>query len=86
MPYFEDEQRYFVTTEYDAIGRLISTTKPADEGKTATSSTSYNGLSTTITNALGHKKTTTKTSLAKLFVLMNLRVHGSHIIMTALAT
>jgi hypothetical protein len=39
-------------------GRLISTTKPADEGKTATSSTSYNGLSTTITNALGHKKTT----------------------------
>jgi hypothetical protein len=29
LPYFEDEQRYFVTTEYDAIGRLISTTKPA---------------------------------------------------------
>jgi YD repeat-containing protein len=29
------------------------------EGKTATSSTSYNGLSTTITNALGHQKTTT---------------------------
>jgi hypothetical protein len=59
LPYFEDEQRYFVTTEYDAIGRLISTTKPADEGKTATSSTSYNGLSTTTTNAPGHQKTTT---------------------------
>jgi hypothetical protein len=40
--------------EYDAIGRLISTTKPADEGKTATSSTSYNGLSTTTTNASTH--------------------------------
>ncbi|VVM18647.1 hypothetical protein BSPWISOXPB_7900 [uncultured Gammaproteobacteria bacterium] len=65
LPYFEDEQRYFVTTEYDAIGRLISTTKPADEGKTATSSTSYNGLSTTITNALGHKKTTTKNIIGK---------------------
>jgi hypothetical protein len=50
LPYFENEQKYFVTMEYDAIGRLISTTKPADEGKTATSSTSYNGLSTTITN------------------------------------
>ncbi|VVH60065.1 Rhs family protein, partial [uncultured Gammaproteobacteria bacterium] len=65
LPYFEDEQRYFVTTEYDAIGRLISTTKPSDEGKTATSSTSYNGLSTTTTNALGHKKTTTKNIIGK---------------------
>jgi hypothetical protein len=39
-------------------------TKPADEGKTATSSTSYNGLSTTTTNALGHQKTTTKNIIA----------------------
>jgi hypothetical protein len=34
----------FVTTQYDAIGRLTSTTKPADNGKTATSSTTYNGF------------------------------------------
>ncbi len=65
LPYFENEQKYFVTMEYDAIGWLISTTKPADEGKTATSSTSYNGLSTTIINAPGHKKTTTKNIIGK---------------------
>jgi hypothetical protein len=27
LPYFEDEKKYFVTTEYDAIDRVISTTK-----------------------------------------------------------
>ena len=65
LPYFENEQKYFVTMKYDAIGRLISTTKPADEGKTATSFTSYNGLSTTTTNALGHQKTITKNIIGK---------------------
>ncbi|VVH50866.1 Rhs family protein, partial [uncultured Gammaproteobacteria bacterium] len=65
LPYFEDEKKYFVTTEYDAIGRLINTTKPADNGKTATSATSYNGLSTTTTNALGHQKTITKNIIGK---------------------
>jgi hypothetical protein len=65
LPYFEDEKKYFVTTEYDAIGRVISTTKPADNGKTATSTISYNGLSTTTTNALGHQKTITKNIIDK---------------------
>jgi uncharacterized protein RhaS with RHS repeats len=33
--------------------------------KVGDSSTSYNGLSTTITNALGHQKTTTKNIIGK---------------------
>jgi hypothetical protein len=78
LPYFEDEQRYFVTTEYDAIGRLISTTKPSDEGKTATSSTSYNGLSTTTTNALGHKKTTTKNIIGKVIRIDEPKHHNEY--------
>ncbi|VVH56723.1 hypothetical protein BAZOLSSOX_1982, partial [uncultured Gammaproteobacteria bacterium] len=66
LPYFVDEQSYFVTTQYDAIGRLTSTTKPADNGKTATSSTTYNGFTTTTTNPLGHQKTTTKNAIGKI--------------------
>ncbi|SMN00333.1 Rhs family protein [uncultured Candidatus Thioglobus sp.] len=66
LPYFSDKQGYFVTTEHDAIGRLISTTKPADYGNTATESTAYNGLVTTSTNVLGHQKTITKNAIGKI--------------------
>ncbi|VVM27359.1 hypothetical protein BSPWISOXPB_1171 [uncultured Gammaproteobacteria bacterium] len=44
---------------------LSAPLSPLTRGKTATSSTSYNGLSTTITNALGHQKTTTKNIIGK---------------------
>jgi RHS repeat-associated protein len=66
LPYFTDEQGYFITTQYDAIGRLISSTKPADYGNTATNSTAYNGLTTINTNALGYQKTTTKNAIGKI--------------------
>ncbi|CAB5497472.1 hypothetical protein AZO1586R_604, partial [Bathymodiolus azoricus thioautotrophic gill symbiont] len=66
LPYFVDEQSYFVTTQYGPFGELTSTTKPADNGKTATSYTTYNGFSTTITNPLGHQKTTTKNAIGEI--------------------
>ncbi|CAB5499092.1 hypothetical protein THERMOT_975, partial [Bathymodiolus thermophilus thioautotrophic gill symbiont] len=66
LPYFTDEQGYFITTQYDAIGRLTSITKPADYGKTATDSTTYNGFTTISINALGHQKTTTKNAIGKI--------------------
>ncbi|CAC9628195.1 hypothetical protein [uncultured Gammaproteobacteria bacterium] len=66
LPYFTDEQGYFITTQYDAIGRLISSTKPADYGNTATNSTTYNGFTTINTNALGYQKTTTKNAIGKI--------------------
>ncbi len=66
LPYFTNEQGYFITTQYDAIGRLISSTKPADYGNTATNSTTYNGFITINTNALGYQKTTTKNAIGKI--------------------
>ena len=66
LPYFTDEQGYFITTQYDAIGRLTSSTKPADYGNTATNSTTYNGFITINTNALGYQKTTTKNAIGKI--------------------
>ncbi len=74
LPYFTDEQSYFITTQYDAIGRLTSTTKPADQGNTTTSSTFYHGFFTTTTNtldrqALGHQKNTTKNAIGKIIYM-----------------
>jgi hypothetical protein len=40
--------------------------KTLDNGKTATSSTTYNGFTTTTTNPLGHQKTTTKNAIGKI--------------------
>lgn len=64
-PYANGQTAYWTVYSYDALGRVISETYPTLNGGTPTTATTtkaYNGLSTTVTDALGHAKTTVKNS------------------------
>jgi YD repeat-containing protein len=60
-PYFEGAARYDTTYSYDPLGRVISATPPGNR----TTTTHYNGLSTTVSNALGQAKTVMNNSQGK---------------------
>ena len=60
-PYYAGQTAYWTTATYDALGRLIQETRP--DGSTV--STAYNGLTTTITDPLGRKTSTTVNSQGK---------------------
>ena len=63
-PYFENQSPAgWTTQQYDLLGRVVETTQP--DG-TLGQSTDYQGLSQTITNALGQTRTETRNRLGEL--------------------
>ena len=60
-PYYENATAYWTTATYDALGRVIQETQP--DGSTV--STAYNGLTTTITDPLGRRTSSTTNSQGK---------------------
>ena len=57
-PYYSGQTVYWTTVSYDAIGRVIATTHPDSTQTTA----AYNGLTSSVTNALNQTTTTVKNS------------------------
>ena len=66
LPYFSGDTAYYVSSEYDAIGRVVEITKPNDNFDQATETTEYQGLVTVQTNALGNQKTISKNAIGKI--------------------
>ena len=60
-PYFDGATPNWTVPAYDALGRMVSVTTPGDR----TTTTSYNGLTITVTNPLGQQKTSVKNSQDK---------------------
>jgi RHS repeat-associated protein len=58
LPHYAGQPVQWTTMTYDAIGRVIATTAPDNTQTTA----AYNGLSSSITNALGQTQTKVKNS------------------------
>ncbi len=54
QPFFLGEERYDTEYTYDSLGRVTDVVAPND----GTTTTQYNGLETTVTNALGQQKVT----------------------------
>ena len=58
-PYFSGENKYWATSEYDAISRVVRLTEPGPHGSTNIITTEYDGLMTTVYS--GPKQLKTKT-------------------------
>nr|VFK24170.1 MAG: RHS repeat-associated core domain-containing protein [Candidatus Kentron sp. MB] len=66
LPHFSGETAYWVSNTYDAIGRPASITRPAGRltGQAkAITRYAYSGFTTTVTDPMGRRKTTTKNAL-----------------------
>jgi YD repeat-containing protein len=63
-PYYEgsSDPRYSTTTQYDALGRVTAVTAPDN----ATTTTAYNGATTTVTDPEGKKRSTVTDALGRL--------------------
>jgi RHS repeat-associated protein len=59
-PYFDGDPVYETVRTYDALGRVTASTAPGTGNRTLT--TRYDGLSVTVTNALGQQTVSTKNS------------------------
>jgi RHS repeat-associated protein len=57
-PYYSSQTPKWTVMSYDALGRLVATTAP--DGSQTT--TAYSGYTTTVTNALGQRRTTVRNS------------------------
>jgi RHS repeat-associated protein len=57
-PYFEGQATYWISYGYDAIGRVTTETQP----DTTTTTTTYNGLTVTVTNANSQTRSTVSNS------------------------
>ena len=66
LPYFSGDPAYYVSSKYDAIGRVVEITKPNDNFDQATETTQYQGLVSIQTNALGNQKTISKNAIGKI--------------------
>lgn len=64
LPYgeghFPGDNSYWVTSEYDALGRITAQNRPAENGQPIVTRYAYNGLTTTVTGPNGHSTATTK--------------------------
>ncbi|MBT8420276.1 MAG: hypothetical protein KJO08_05370 [Gammaproteobacteria bacterium] len=68
LPHFENEAAYWVENTYDALGRPVTITRPAGSltGQgAAVTGYAYSGFITTVTDAMGRQKTTTKNALGR---------------------
>ncbi|MCP4128697.1 MAG: hypothetical protein GY753_16795, partial [Gammaproteobacteria bacterium] len=59
-PYFKGEASYWAESTHDLLKRPLTLTQPVSNGGTSTTTYLYQGLSTQVTDALGHTKTTRK--------------------------
>lgn len=60
-PYYENETPIWTRMQYDAYGREIKRTEPGDR----TTTTVYDGLTTTVTNPLGQRQTIVKNRIGR---------------------
>jgi streptogramin lyase len=51
---FPGDNSYWVTSEYDALGRITAQNRPTENGQPITTRYAYNGLTTTVTDPNGH--------------------------------
>ncbi|WXG53364.1 MAG: FG-GAP-like repeat-containing protein [Candidatus Sedimenticola sp. (ex Thyasira tokunagai)] len=65
QPYFKNETSHWSQTEYDILGRPTRVTQQGPGGTPIENRFSYSGFTTTVTNAKGHIKTTTKNAQGK---------------------
>jgi RHS repeat-associated protein len=67
-PYFAGNTVYWeITNSYDILGRVLTVTTRDENNAAATTTFTYNGLSTTLTNAKGKQQTKTNNSVGKLW-------------------
>jgi RHS repeat-associated protein len=73
-PYYAGQSAYWITLTYDSVGRVITQTEP--DGSVA--STAFNGLTTTVTNAKGQTRTTTKNSQGQTVSVLDTNSQALH--------
>ncbi len=64
-PYYANDFPTFATKHYDILGRETAVTEPGPNWVERTTSTYYNGLNVSVTNAKGHTQTTTYNVIGK---------------------
>ncbi len=65
QPYFKGETTHWVSSEYDLLGRVKKMSQEGPTGALIHTNFSYNGLTTTVTDAKEHEKTTRKNAQGK---------------------